>query len=93
MWAFDTVFIRFQLLNHFLHTVTGDKMVHSDCLCAIKAELSVNAKVLSEPSAEEFKTSLEHWTELDHKTPDAIVFPATEEDIVKIVSFAINPTK
>jgi len=31
--------------------------------------------------------------DLDHKTPGAIVFPATEEDIVKIVSFAINPSK
>ena len=64
-------------------------MVFSDCLGAIKAEVSANAKVLSDASAEEFKTSLEHWTDLGHKTPGAIVFPATEEDIVKIVSLRL----
>ena len=55
--------------------MTGDEIVLSDCLGAINAELSANAKVLSESSTEDFKTSLERWTDLDYEIPGAIVLP------------------
>lgn len=54
-------------------------------LTAIKAQLSKEARLLSDPNAEEFKSALARWTDRDWKTPSAIVVVAEEEDIVKTV--------
>ncbi|KAH7407901.1 hypothetical protein BKA64DRAFT_721649 [Cadophora sp. MPI-SDFR-AT-0126] len=57
-------------------------------LTAIKAQLSKEARLLSDPNAEEFKSALARWTDRDWKTPSAIVVVAEEEDIVKTVQLA-----
>ena len=50
-------------------------------------ELSPGASVLTDPASDEFKVAHERWTELELKTPGAIVLVSTEEDIVQAVSF------
>jgi hypothetical protein len=47
--------------------------------------LSDRTKVLNDPSNGEFRELLSRWTDIDKKQPGAIICPATEEDIVKIV--------
>ncbi|KAH7356488.1 hypothetical protein BKA65DRAFT_494787 [Rhexocercosporidium sp. MPI-PUGE-AT-0058] len=65
-------------------------MAVSTFLAAVKAELSEDAKVISDSSTEEFKLALERWTDRDLKTPGAIVLVATEQDIVKTVKLALK---
>ncbi|KAH9223770.1 hypothetical protein DL95DRAFT_431599 [Leptodontidium sp. 2 PMI_412] len=65
-------------------------MAVSHFLTAIKAELTKEAKLLSDSSTEEFKVALERWSDRDLKTPSAIVLVATEEDIVKTVKLALK---
>ena len=60
-------------------------MAVSDFLATIKGELSPSAKVLSDSRTEEFKSSLQRWSDLNAQTPGAIVLVATEDDIVKTV--------
>ena len=45
----------------------------------LRAELFGSAKVLADPSREEFKAALERWTNLELKVPGAIVLVTTEE--------------
>ena len=45
----------------------------------LRAKLFGSAKVLADPSREEFKAALERWTDLDLKVPGAIVLVTTEE--------------
>ena len=56
----------------------------------LTAELSPTATVLADPTTEEFKTALERWTELELKTPGAIVIVSTEEDVVQTVRKALG---
>jgi hypothetical protein len=56
-----------------------------DFLATIKAELSPSAKVLSDSRMEGFKSTLQRWSDLNARTPGAIVLVATEDDIVKKV--------
>ena len=62
-------------------------MAVSDFLATIKAELSPGAKVLSDSRTEEFKLTLQRWSDLNTQTPGAIISVATEDDIVKTVCF------
>ncbi|KAG4411135.1 hypothetical protein IFR04_015734 [Cadophora malorum] len=65
-------------------------MTVSTFLSAINAELSKEAKVLSDPDTNGFKAAHERWTDRDLKTPSAIVIVATEDDIVKTVQLALK---
>ncbi|PVH80647.1 FAD-binding domain-containing protein [Cadophora sp. DSE1049] len=65
-------------------------MAVSTFFSAIKAELSKEAKLLSDPNTEEFKSALERWTDRDLKSPSAIVVVVTEEDIIKTVNLALK---
>jgi len=60
-------------------------MAISSCISTIAAELSAGAKILTDSTSEEFKTSIERWTDLDLQVPGAIVVVATENDILKSV--------
>lgn len=60
-------------------------MTFSNFLTAIKSEVSPNAKILFDPSNEEFKAALQRWSDLNVQAPGAIVLVATEDDIVKTV--------
>ena len=51
--------------------------------------LSSEAKVLTDPSKAEFQGYLARWTDMDMKQPHAIVMPATEDDTIKIVKWAL----
>lgn len=57
---------------------------------SLAAKLSPGASILSDPSSDDFKAAHERWTELDLKTPGAIVLVATEEDVVHTVRMAIE---
>lgn len=57
---------------------------------SLTAKLSSAASVLTNAGSDEFKAALERWTELDFKTPGAIVLVASEEDIIQTVSFSIQ---
>lgn len=61
-------------------------MAVSELLNTLHGELSANAKVLVDPSNDEFKVTLQRWSDTDKKAPGAIVMVASEEDIVKTVS-------
>jgi hypothetical protein len=61
-------------------------MAVSDLLSTLHGELSANAKVLVDPTNDEFKVALQRWSDTDKKIPGAIVMVASEEDIVKTVS-------
>lgn len=57
----------------------------SDFLATIKADLSPGAEVLSDSSAEEFKSALQRWSNLDVQTSGVVVVVATEDDNVTTV--------
>ena len=61
-------------------------MAVSQFLSVAKTRLSSEAILLTDASSEEFKQALERWTDLNHKTPGAIVMVATEDDIIETVS-------
>lgn len=60
-------------------------MAISNFISAVTSELSSTAKILTDSSSEEFKAALERWTDLELKTPAAIVVAATDKDILKTV--------
>jgi hypothetical protein len=57
---------------------------------SLSAELSPGASVLTDSASDEFKAAHERWTELELKTPGAIVLASTEEDIVQAVRFRLH---
>jgi hypothetical protein len=62
-------------------------MAISQFVECLTAKLSQAACVLTDPASDEFKAALERWTELELKTPGAIVQVSSEEDTVQTVSF------
>jgi len=50
-----------------------------------KHQLSSDTKILSDPQDAAFHESMMRWTDVDKKQPCAVVMPATEDDIVKLV--------
>ncbi|KAH9886360.1 FAD-binding domain-containing protein [Xylariomycetidae sp. FL2044] len=52
--------------------------------------LSADAKIWTDPSKADFQDSLARWTDVGKKQPGAIIFPATEDDIVTIVKLAVR---
>jgi hypothetical protein len=63
-------------------------MAISSLVQSLTAKLSPTSTVLTDPASTEFKAALERWTELDLKTPGAIVVVSSEEDIIQTVSFS-----
>jgi hypothetical protein len=61
-------------------------MAVSELLNTLHGELSANAKILVDPTNDDFKIALQRWSDTDKKVPGAIVMVASEEDIVKTVS-------
>jgi hypothetical protein len=61
-------------------------MAVSELLKTLHGELSANAKVLVDPTNDEFTVALQRWSDIEKKVPGAIVMVASEEDVVKTVS-------
>jgi hypothetical protein len=61
-------------------------MAVSELLKTHHGELSANAKVLVDPTNDEFTVALQRWSDIEKKVPGAIVMVASEEDVVKTVS-------
>ncbi|KAL1988299.1 hypothetical protein VTN96DRAFT_274 [Rasamsonia emersonii] len=57
---------------------------------ALRAKLSSDSHVLTDPQHAEFKDSLQRWSNIDLKVPRAIVRPANETDAVTTVKEAVN---
>ncbi|OTA75649.1 hypothetical protein M434DRAFT_88308 [Hypoxylon sp. CO27-5] len=51
---------------------------------------SGDSKIWTDPSKTDFQESLARWTDVDKKEPGAVIFPATEGDIVEIVKLAVE---
>lgn len=47
----------------------------------LQSSLSLQAKVLTNPGSEEFQQLLLRWSDIDRKTPGAIVVAGTEADV------------
>jgi len=52
---------------------------------SLRGALSEGSKILTDQNHQEFKTSLERWSDLDLQVPTAIVKPVSEADTVVIV--------
>ena len=76
------IFRRLQCVR--VETINSNMAV-SEFISTLRGELSSGAKVLSDCGTEEFKSALQRWSDLNTRTPAAIVVIATEEDIVKTV--------
>ena len=48
--------------------------------------LSHDAKILTDPSKDEFKELLRRWSDINKQIPGAIVLVATEQDVTNTVS-------
>ena len=54
-------------------------------LNALRDALSPDSEILTDATADGFRGCLKRWTDIDLKTPAAIVLPTSEEDIQKTV--------
>lgn len=52
---------------------------------SLRGALSEGSKILTDRNDQEFKSSLERWSDLDLQVPAAIVKPVSEADTVVIV--------
>ena len=55
-------------------------------LGSLKRSLSEGSRILTDRNDQEFKTSLERWSDIDLQVPAAIVKPISEADAAVIVS-------
>lgn len=62
-----------------------------ETLPELQRSLSDKAQVLTDPAAATFKKAAERWTDINHKTPGAIVLCANETDCQKTVSLSLDP--
>ncbi|KAI1411879.1 FAD-binding domain-containing protein [Hypoxylon sp. FL1857] len=65
-------------------------MASSDFISLLTSKLSSNSKVLRDAASTDFTASMARWSNLDVKTPLAIVQPATQEDVVVTVREALQ---
>ncbi|KAI1388176.1 FAD-binding domain-containing protein [Hypoxylon trugodes] len=56
----------------------------------LERTLSEGSKVLTGSSKADFQATLARWTDIDKREPGAVVLPATENDIVKIIRLAVE---
>lgn len=57
---------------------------------SLAATLSSNSRILTDESSEDFKTSMDRWTNYGLKVPSAIIQPTTEEDVVTTVKELVS---
>ncbi|KAL4907582.1 hypothetical protein BDW74DRAFT_176333 [Aspergillus multicolor] len=53
-------------------------------------QATVPCEILSNPQSTKFQEHLARWTDIDLKTPAAIILPTSEEECVKIVQWALH---
>ena len=56
----------------------------------LKDIASPSCEILNDPANADFQEFSKRWTDIDRKIPAAIVLPREEEDICKIVKWAID---
>jgi hypothetical protein len=78
------------LVGDFLKTSTQEIMTILKFVESLSAELSPGASVLTDSASDEFMAAHERWSELELKTPGAIVLVSAEEDIVQAVCFQLH---
>lgn len=57
---------------------------------SLAATLSSNSRILTDESSEEFKTSMERWSNYGLNVPSAIIQPTNEEEIVATVKELVS---
>lgn len=57
---------------------------------SLRAQLSPAAAILTDPNDAAFKSSMLRFSDVDLQIPGAILQPACEEDIVRIVKYAVE---
>ena len=62
-----------------------------DFISVLHDKLSPNSKILTDQKNNDFKTSLERWSNIDLQVPGAIIKPANETDVVITVGLISNP--
>lgn len=61
-------------------------MALGDFIQLLQSRVSKDTRILTDRQDDDFKKSLERWSNIDLKVPGAIVKPATEEDVILTVS-------
>lgn len=56
----------------------------------LKSIVSPDCDILAEPGEARFQEYTKRWTDIDRKIPGAIVLPRSEEDIQKVVRWAVK---
>lgn len=59
-------------------------------IAALKDIVDPDCAILTDPAEANFHESSKRWTDISRETPAAIVLPRTEEDIVKVVQWAVK---
>ena len=54
-------------------------------IVTLREALSSTSKILTDSTDTIFQELLQRWTDIDKKTPGAIVVPTSEDDILKTV--------
>ena len=68
---------------------TGNTSVQSQ-ITALKAIVGPDCAILTDPAEAKFQEYGKRWTDIGRETPAAIVLPRTEEDIQKVVQWAVK---
>ena len=59
-------------------------------ITALEAIVGPDCEILKDSTGADFKTYAQRWTDVGRETPAAIVLPRTEEDIQKVVQWAVE---
>ena len=59
-------------------------------ITALKELVGPDCAILTHPAEAKFQEHSKRWTDIGRKTPAAIVLPRTEEDIQKVVQWAVK---
>lgn len=59
-------------------------------ITALKGIVDPDCAILTDPADADFQEYSKRWTDIGRETPAAIVLPRTEEDIQKVVQWAVK---
>lgn len=59
-------------------------------ITALKGIVDPDCTILTDPAEADFQEYSKRWTDIGRETPAAIVLPRTEEDIQKVVQWAVK---
>ncbi len=59
-------------------------------ITALEAVVGPDCEILKDSNEANFQEYAKRWTDIGRETPAAIVLPRTEEDIEKVVQWAVN---